>query len=131
MCLPFFAESCLCKTEQVLNTDEVDEGVTNITTYEMQEIRQESEHDDSSGIPFWKSILRYKKSIPRGQTLPIYAVKSASDILLGIFLIITVERVSPPSPILAKLSWLRSLTPAVRRPPEAASLELEGTEDSC
>src|ERR1700722_10812595 len=44
--------------------------------------------------PFWKSILKYIKSIFLGHTFPIYAIKSLSPILFGIFLIITVVRVS-------------------------------------
>ena len=46
--------------------------------------------------PFWKSIRRYKKSKRRGQTFEMNDIRSLSLILFGMFLIMTVVRMSLP-----------------------------------
>ncbi len=85
------------EVQEILDGDEVDESVADITACQITSTFKP--HTKwSLNIPFWKSIRRYIKSIRRGQTLSMKFLRSLSVILFGIFLIMTVVRVSmPPS----------------------------------
>ena len=103
--IPFFAKSRLCKGEQIWNGHKVHERVSDIRAWFCLYQQPLSHHTPRGDAPFLKLMRRYKKSILRGVTLLMYSIKSFWLILFGMFLIITVVRVSSPSTMRCTLNW--------------------------
>ena len=105
MFVPLDTEHCFREEQKVRNRDEIDESISDVAPCDVPPAigitsishRTRTRLDKSSNAPFWKSILKYKKSILLGLTESIYPIKCRSVILFGIFLIITVVRVSIPA----------------------------------
>ena len=57
-------------------------------------------------------MRKYKKSILRGHTFPMYSMRSLSESLFGMFLIMTVVRVSSPAAMRSRSIWFFSLEAA-------------------
>lgn len=73
-------------------------------------------------------MRRYRKSIVRGHTFPMYSTRSLSDNLFGMFLIITVVRVSSPAEMRSRSIWFFSLLLVAERPPADVGDEREGED---